>query len=54
MCAGALVAWDDMPAYLALPDAELESLRLIAEGTDVAHKALCALVHNIIMRSVKP
>ena len=32
-----------------MTDAELEALCAVAAGTDVAHKALCALAHHTIM-----
>ena len=50
---GALVAWDDMPAFIALSDPELEALRKIADGTDTAHKALFAQLYNIQTRHAR-
>ena len=48
LSASALVAWDDMPAFIALGTEELEALRLLGAGTDIAHKALCALYYKEI------
>ena len=44
----ALIAWDDMPAYIALTGAECEALRAVGAGTDVAHKALAAQIYRLL------
>ena len=46
--AAALVAWDDMPGYIALGDAELEALRAVGADTDVAYKALSAQLYRLL------
>ena len=37
-----------MPAFIALSTPELEALRKVGDGTDVAHKALAAQAYNIL------
>ena len=49
----ALVAWDDMPGYIALGDAELGALRAVGAGTDVAHKALSAQLYKLLTAHYK-
>ena len=51
--AAALVAWDDMPGYIALGDAELEALRAVGADTDVAHKALSAQLYRLLTQHYK-
>ena len=51
--AASLVAWDDMPGYIALGDAELEALRAVGADTDVAHKALSAQLYRLLTQHYK-
>ena len=51
--ASSLVAWDDMPGYIALGDAELEALRAVGADTDVAHKALSAQLYRLLTQHYK-
>ena len=44
----ALIVWDDMPAFIAMSDEELEALRVIGADTDIAHRAFCALAYKEI------